>query len=116
MKFGFQEQLFMKNPRTNLQGILFSRCSLHCRSKTPILAKINLFLAFLARSSEMQNMFGRLHFKPFYRPFQTSKNIGRIVSHSGTIWRNVNVASFFAPDNGTYQGDSCEKGNIHSIR
>ena len=24
------------------------------------------------------------------------------MSHSVTIWRNVNVASFFAPDNGTY--------------
>ena len=39
MKFGFQEQLFMKKPRQNLQGLLFSRC----RTKTPILAKINLF-------------------------------------------------------------------------
>ena len=33
---------------------------------------------------------------------QKSKNIARIMSHSVTIWRNVNVASFFAPDNGTY--------------
>ena len=39
MKFGFQEQLFMKKPRKNLQTVLFSRC----RSKTPILAKINFF-------------------------------------------------------------------------
>ena len=43
---------------------------------------------------------GRL--RHFFRPFQKSKNIARIMSHSVTIWRNVNVASFFAPDNGTY--------------
>ena len=35
IKFGFQEQHFMKKPRKNLQGVLFSRC----RSKTAILAK-----------------------------------------------------------------------------
>ena len=39
MKFGFQDQHFMKKPRKNLQGVLFSRCL----SKTPILAKINSF-------------------------------------------------------------------------
>ena len=39
MKFGFQDQHFMKKPRKNLQGVLFSLC----RSKTPILAKINIF-------------------------------------------------------------------------
>ena len=39
MKFGFQDQLFMKKLRKNLQGVLFSQC----RSKTPILAKINFF-------------------------------------------------------------------------
>ena len=38
----------------------------------------------------------------FYRRIQKSKNIERITSHSVTIWRNVNVASFFAPDNGNY--------------
>ena len=26
IKFGFQDQLFMKKPRTKLQGIKFSRC------------------------------------------------------------------------------------------
>ena len=36
MKFGFQDQLFMKKPRKNLEGVLFSRC----RSKTSNLAKI----------------------------------------------------------------------------
>ena len=30
------------------------------------------------------------------------KNIGTIMSHSVTIWRNVNIVSFFAPGNGTY--------------
>ena len=39
MKFGFQHELFMKKSRKNLHGVLFSRC----RSKTPILAKINIF-------------------------------------------------------------------------
>ena len=39
MKFGFEDQLFMKKPRKNLQGVLFSLC----RSKTPILAKIYIF-------------------------------------------------------------------------
>ena len=38
-KFGFQDQLFMKKRRQFLRGVLFSRC----RSKTPILAKINFF-------------------------------------------------------------------------
>ena len=33
----------------------------------------------------------------FLRRFQKSKNIARIMSYSGTIWRNVNVASFFPP-------------------
>ena len=47
----------------------------------------------------MQNMFWRLHFKYFFRRFHKSKNITRIMSHSVTIWRNVNVVSFFAPDN-----------------
>ena len=42
MKFGFQDQLFMKKQRKNLQGVLFSQC----RSKMPILAKINIFLPF----------------------------------------------------------------------
>ena len=42
MKFGFQDQLFMKKPRKNLQGVLFCRC----RSKTSILAKINIFQPF----------------------------------------------------------------------
>ena len=44
MKFCFQDQLFMEKRRKNSQGVLFSRC----RSKT-----------------EMQNMFGGLHFKRF---------------------------------------------------
>ena len=39
MKFGFQDKLFMKKSRKNLQGVLFSQC----RSKTLILAKINIF-------------------------------------------------------------------------
>ena len=38
MKFVFKDQLFMKKPRKHLQGVLFSRC----RSRTPILAKINI--------------------------------------------------------------------------
>ena len=75
MKFGFQDQLFMKKSKKKLQGFLFSRC----RSKIPV--------AF--------QMF-------FYRRFQKSNNIGRIMSNSVAIWRNVNVASFFAPDDGTY--------------
>ena len=47
-------------------------------------------------------MFVWLHFKRFYRRFKKSKNIGRKMPDYVTIWRNVNVASFFAPDNGTY--------------
>ena len=47
----------------------------------------------------MQNTFLRLHFEYFFRRFQKSKNIARIMSHSVTIWHNVYVASFFAPDN-----------------
>ena len=39
MKFDFQDQHFMKKPRKILQGVLFSQC----RSKTLILAKINIF-------------------------------------------------------------------------
>ena len=42
MKFGFQDQRFMKKRKKNLQGVLFSRC----RSKTPILAKMNFFEPF----------------------------------------------------------------------
>ena len=61
MKFGFQDQLFVKKPRKNVQGVRFSQC----RSKTPILGKKLYFLAFLAHSSEMQNMPGRLHFTRF---------------------------------------------------
>ena len=38
MKFGLKDQPFMKKPRKHLQGVLFSQC----RSKTPILAKINI--------------------------------------------------------------------------
>ena len=86
IKFGFQEQLFMKKPRKNLQGVLFSRR----RSKTLILAKI------------YKTWLEDFIFDVFYRRFQKSKNIRRIMSHSVTIWRNVNVASFFAPDNWTY--------------
>ena len=36
IKFGFQDQLYMKKQRKHLQGVVF-------RSKTPILAKINFF-------------------------------------------------------------------------
>ena len=39
MKFGFQDQHFMKKQREILQGVLFSLR----RSKTPIFAKINIF-------------------------------------------------------------------------
>ena len=39
MKFGLQDQLFMQKTTKNLQGAIFSQC----RSKTPILAKINMF-------------------------------------------------------------------------
>ena len=39
MKFGFQDQFFMKKPRKKLQGVRFSLY----RSKTPILSKINIF-------------------------------------------------------------------------
>ena len=39
MKFGFQDQLFMKKARKNLQDVIFSQC----RSKTPILSKTSIF-------------------------------------------------------------------------
>ena len=47
----------------------------------------------------MQNMFWRLHFKDFFRPFQKSQ---KYCKYNVTIWRNINVAYFFPPDNGTY--------------
>ena len=34
------------------------------------------------------------------------------MSHSVTIWRNVNVASFFAPDNGTYLSGNIEASAV----
>ena len=41
-------------------------------------------------------------FKYCFRHFQKSKNIARIISNSVTIWRNVSVAFFFAPNKWTY--------------
>ena len=42
IKFGLQDQLFIKNPRKYLQRVLFSQC----RSKTLKLANINIFKPF----------------------------------------------------------------------
>ena len=63
----------------------------------------------------MQNMFWWLQFKYFFRRFQKSKNIARIMSHSVTIWRNVNVVSFFVPNNGTYLWSQIQIYNKASI-
>ena len=54
MKFGFQDQLLMKKPRKNLQGVLLVNVG-------------------LARSSEMHNMYWRLHFKDFLGVFKNPK-------------------------------------------
>ena len=60
MKFGFQDQLFMKKPRKNFQGVLFSRC----RSKTPDLPMI-LNTDLISKSSTSSPGFSA---PPFAKP------------------------------------------------
>ena len=97
MKFSFQDQHFMKKQRKNVQGV-FSRC----RSKMLILEKINIFYPFQHAHLKCKTCLEGCILTIFYRRFPKSKNIGRIMLHSVTIWRNENIASSFAPHNGTY--------------
>ena len=91
----FSRSTFHKKAKKNLQAVLFCQC----RSKALILAKIQIFYhAHL----KCKTCFESCILTIFVRRFQKSKNIARIMSHSVTIWRNVNVTCFFAPDTWTY--------------
>ena len=72
------------------------------RSKMRNFAEINFFKPFMYAHLRCYPCFQGRSLKIFLKPFQESKSIAWIMSHFVTKWSNVNVAYFFAHDNGSY--------------